>query len=102
MGGILIFLAVSVPFLILTNYEWRSVAVFGTAIACALLGFADDYLKLTKRNSKGLSSRRKLIAQGAISLLAGLAIQYIAPPALAGNLRTRIPAVPGTLSRAAG
>ncbi len=54
MGGIIIFLAVSVPFLILTNYEWRSVGVFGAAIACALLGFADDYTKLVRRRSLGL------------------------------------------------
>ena len=36
MGGVIVFLAVSVPFLILTEYDWRSVGVFGTAIACAL------------------------------------------------------------------
>src|SRR5438552_2108797 len=54
MGGIIIFLAVAVAFLILTNYEWRSVGVFGAAIACALLGFADDYTKLVKRRSLGL------------------------------------------------
>src|ERR1700676_625730 len=53
MGGILIFLAVSVPFLILTDWEWKSVGVFGTAIACALLGFTDDYIKLVRRRSLG-------------------------------------------------
>ena len=53
MGGVIIFLAVSVPFLILTDYEWRSVGVFGAAIACALLGFADDYTKLVRRRSLG-------------------------------------------------
>jgi phospho-N-acetylmuramoyl-pentapeptide-transferase len=68
MGGILIFLAVSVPFLILTNYEWRSVGVFGTAIACALLGFADDYIKLVRRRSLGLRARTKLAVTIAISL----------------------------------
>src|SRR5580693_584395 len=35
MGGIIIFLAVAVPFLILTEFEWRSMGVFGAAIACA-------------------------------------------------------------------
>src|ERR1700757_1046078 len=48
-GGLLIFLSVAVPFLILTNYEWRAVGVFLAAIACALLGFADDYVKLVRR-----------------------------------------------------
>jgi phospho-N-acetylmuramoyl-pentapeptide-transferase len=68
MGGVLIFLAVSVAFLILTDYEWRSVGVFGAAIACALLGFADDYTKLVKRRSLGLRGRTKLIVTIAISL----------------------------------
>src|SRR5271166_1928295 len=68
MGGIIIFLAVSVAFLILTDYEWRSVGVFGAAIACALLGFADDYTKLIKRRSLGLRARTKLVVTVAISL----------------------------------
>jgi len=68
MGGVIVFLAVAVPFLILTSYEWRSVGVFGVAIACALLGFADDYAKLVKRRSLGLRARTKLIVTIAISL----------------------------------
>ncbi len=68
MGGIIIFLAVTVPFLILTEYEWRSIGVFGAAIACALLGFADDYIKLVKRRSLGLRARTKLGVTIAISL----------------------------------
>jgi phospho-N-acetylmuramoyl-pentapeptide-transferase len=68
MGGIIIFLAVSVSYLILTNYEWRSVGVFGAAIACALLGFADDYMKLIRRRSLGLRARTKLGVTIAISL----------------------------------
>src|SRR5258707_9140822 len=46
MGGIIIFVAVSVPFLILSRHEWQSWAVYGVTIACALLGFADDYTKI--------------------------------------------------------
>ncbi len=68
MGGVLVFLAVSVAYLILTNYEWRSVGVFGAAIACALLGFADDYTKLLKRRSLGLRARTKLGVTIAISI----------------------------------
>src|SRR6476660_9182204 len=68
MGGVIIFLAISVPFLILSDYDWRSVGVFGAAIACALLGFADDYTKLVKRRSLGLRARTKLIVTIVISL----------------------------------
>ena len=53
MGGIIIFTAISVPFLILSDYDWRSVGVYGAAVACALLGFADDYTKIVRRRSLG-------------------------------------------------
>src|SRR6476469_8948706 len=53
MGGVILMLAVAVAFLILTDFEWRSVGVLGVTLACALLGFADDYTKLVKRRSLG-------------------------------------------------
>src|SRR5438067_1562660 len=68
MGGIIVFTAISLPFLILSNYDWRSVGVFGAAIACAALGFADDYTKIVKRRSLGLRARTKLGITIAISL----------------------------------
>jgi phospho-N-acetylmuramoyl-pentapeptide-transferase len=68
MGGVIIFVAVAISFLILSSYEWRSVGIFGAAIACALLGFADDYTKLVRRRSLGLRARTKLAVTIAISL----------------------------------
>jgi phospho-N-acetylmuramoyl-pentapeptide-transferase len=67
MGGIIIFTAVSIPFLMLSSYDWRAVGVFGAGIACALLGFADDYVKIVKRRSLGLRARTKLGVTIAIS-----------------------------------
>ena len=61
MGGIIIFTAIAVPFLLLTDRDARSLGVFGVALACALLGFADDYTKLVKRRSLGLRGRTKLV-----------------------------------------
>ncbi len=68
MGGILIFLSFAVPFLILSDRTWQSMGVFGGAIACALLGFADDYTKIVRRRSLGLRARTKLLVTIAISL----------------------------------
>ena len=68
MGGIIIVLAVAVPFLILSNYDWRAVGVFGTGLACAVLGFCDDYTKIVKRRSLGLRARTKLGVTIAISI----------------------------------
>jgi len=74
MGGIIIFIAVSVPFLIMSDYDWRAVGVFGTGIACALLGFADDYTKIVKRRSLGLRARTKLI----VTILISVGLWWIA------------------------
>jgi phospho-N-acetylmuramoyl-pentapeptide-transferase len=68
MGGIIIFLAFAVPVLIMMDYDWRAVGVITTAIACALLGFADDYTKIVKRRSLGLRARTKLIVTVVISV----------------------------------
>ncbi len=74
MGGIIIFTAFSIPVLIMMDYDWRAVGVVVTAIACALLGFADDYTKIVKRRSLGLQGRWKLI----ITLLISLGLWYVA------------------------
>src|SRR5436305_5383534 len=68
MGGIIIFLAFAVPFLILSSRDWKSIGVFAGAVACALLGFADDYTKIVRRRSLGLRARTKLAVTIAISL----------------------------------
>ncbi len=74
MGGVIVFGAVMIAFLILSEYEWRSLGVFGAAIACALLGFADDYTKLIRRRSLGLRARTKL----GITIAISLGLWYIA------------------------
>jgi phospho-N-acetylmuramoyl-pentapeptide-transferase len=68
MGGIIILIAFAIPYLLLSTRDWESLGVFGTAIACALLGFADDYTKIVRRRSLGLRARTKLIVTVAISV----------------------------------
>jgi phospho-N-acetylmuramoyl-pentapeptide-transferase len=68
MGGIIIFTAIAVPFLLLSKRDWQSLGVFGAAVTCALLGFADDYAKIVKRRSLGLRARTKLVITVAISV----------------------------------
>ena len=75
MGGVLILFSLTASTLLwadLSNsYVWTVLLVtsgFGA------IGFADDYLKLTKRNPKGLASRTKFLGQLLVSGLAGAAI----------------------------
>jgi phospho-N-acetylmuramoyl-pentapeptide-transferase len=74
MGGLAIFLAVCVPFLILSEYRVASLAVLGTALAMAALGFADDITKLRKRRSLGVSGRTKLLVQGLAAIALWLVV----------------------------
>jgi phospho-N-acetylmuramoyl-pentapeptide-transferase len=68
MGGLIMLLAVAIPFLILGSYNAAALAVFGTAVVSALLGFVDDWTKISHKRSLGVSGRRKLLAQLVISL----------------------------------
>lgn len=68
IGGIIIFVAFAVPFLVLSDRGPHALGVFGVAIACALLGFADDYTKIVKKRSLGLRARTKLAVTIAISI----------------------------------
>jgi phospho-N-acetylmuramoyl-pentapeptide-transferase len=68
LGGLVIFLAFAVPFLILSKRDWQSMGVFAAAMACAVLGLADDWMKVARRRSLGLRARTKLILTIAISL----------------------------------
>src|SRR5437763_13467613 len=68
IGGIILMLAFAIPFLILSTRDWRSMGVLGATVACALLGFTDDYTKIVKRRSLGLRARTKLAVTIAISL----------------------------------
>jgi phospho-N-acetylmuramoyl-pentapeptide-transferase len=75
MGGLLILAAIVVPTLLwanLTNvFVW---VALGTTIAFGLIGFADDYLKIIRKQSKGLSARSKLVLQTASALVVGLVL----------------------------
>ncbi|MBO9531367.1 MAG: phospho-N-acetylmuramoyl-pentapeptide-transferase [Solirubrobacteraceae bacterium] len=68
MGGVVILIALSVPFLVLTAGDWRAVGAWLTCIACGFIGFSDDYVKLVKRRSLGLRGRTKLIGLMAASI----------------------------------
>ncbi len=69
MGGVIMFIAIAAPFAILSDWtDWHAIGVFGAAIACALLGFVDDYMKIVKRRSLGLRARTKLVLLAAISV----------------------------------
>jgi phospho-N-acetylmuramoyl-pentapeptide-transferase len=69
MGGIVIVFSFAVPYLCLSTRDSLSMGVFATVLACAFLGFCDDYTKATKKRSLGVRGRTKMGAMIAISLM---------------------------------
>ncbi len=64
MGGLLILISLSVATILWADLANRFVwIVLLLTVAYGLLGFADDYLKVTKRSSSGVSARFKLLVQ---------------------------------------
>jgi phospho-N-acetylmuramoyl-pentapeptide-transferase len=87
MGGLLILLAMVLSTLLWADLRSGLVwAVLLVTVASGMLGFADDWLKVTKRNTKGVSGRMKLLAQAAIGLVGALWIVWLLPPAIATGL----------------
>ena len=79
MGGALIILALFLSTMMMADIANRYVllaliATLGTGV----VGFADDYLKLTRKNSKGLSPRGKLLGQFLVAFIVALAL-YLQP-----------------------
>ena len=73
MGGLLILCAMTISTLLWVDLRNRYVwAVLAVTWGYGLLGFVDDYLKVTRRNTKGVSGRVKLFVQAAIGLSAAI------------------------------
>src|SRR6201993_3412951 len=87
MGGMLILLAVTLSTLLWADlrngFVW---VVLFVSVGFGAIGLGDDYLKLTRRNSKGLPGRLKLAGQIIIGLVAAFAISRLSPAPLDDSL----------------
>ena len=73
MGGLLIVFSIVITMLLWGNFSnpftWILLIIL---IGFAAIGFIDDYRKVTKKNSKGLSAKQKLFLQSIIGLGVGI------------------------------
>jgi phospho-N-acetylmuramoyl-pentapeptide-transferase len=87
MGGFLILLALTLSTLLwadLSNpYVW---AVMMVTLGFGVIGFADDYQKVTHSNHRGVSGRLKLVLEIAVAGLAAWWIYTVTPQPLNGGL----------------
>ena len=77
MGGIIIYLSVIIPVLLFANL--RNIYIILLLVSTTwffLIGFADDYIKVFKKNKEGMSEKGKLAGQGLMALAIGLAVCF--------------------------
>ena len=70
MGGLMIYTSVTVSVLLWASWNVFTMTALMVYTGLTVIGFADDYLKVVKKNSKGLPGRFKLIGQAGITLMA--------------------------------
>jgi phospho-N-acetylmuramoyl-pentapeptide-transferase len=87
MGGLMILAGIIVATLFWANlknpYVW---IVLGVTVAFGAIGFYDDYLKVTKRSTKGFEGRFRLFLELAIAALATWIIMVIGKPGMSDAL----------------
>jgi phospho-N-acetylmuramoyl-pentapeptide-transferase len=87
MGGLMILSGLFVSTLLWANpmnpYVW---VVLGVTLCFGMIGFYDDYLKVTKQSHNGFSGRTRLIAETTVAVVACVLFTHLGRPPIATSL----------------
>jgi phospho-N-acetylmuramoyl-pentapeptide-transferase len=87
MGGMLILASLTISTLLWANlrngYVWVALLL---TLGYGAIGFVDDYIKLARANTRGLSARGKLWLQAGMGLAAGVAVMWLTRQPLGSGL----------------
>ena len=77
MGGLIIILSTLIPVLLLAKLDniYIQVLIIST-IWMGIFGFIDDYIKIFKKNKKGLKGRFKVLGQFILGVFVGLVMYF--------------------------
>lgn len=79
MGGVIIIVSILVPVLLCARLDnVYIILMLITTIWLGALGFADDYIKIFKKDKEGMKGKFKIIAQVGLGLIVGLTL-YLSP-----------------------
>ena len=97
MGGLMILSGLIVSTLLWANLANRYVwIVLLVTVGFGLIGFYDDYLKVTKQTHKGFSGRLRLALEAAIAIVACFAMMKVGA---AHTTELALPAIKGYVDR---
>ena len=77
MGGIIILTSILIPVILLGDIlNSYVILMIITTIWLGLIGFVDDYIKVFKKNKKGLSGKFKILGQIVLGIIIGLVFYF--------------------------
>ena len=77
MGGFIIIAAILIPTLLLAKVDnVYIVLLIITTVWLGLIGFLDDYIKVFKKDKKGLAGKFKVVGQVGLGLIVGLTLYF--------------------------
>jgi phospho-N-acetylmuramoyl-pentapeptide-transferase len=77
MGGLLILFAATVGFLPMTHFRLQGLTVLFATLACGAIGFLDDFVKLTRARSLGLSGRWKMLLLAGVTVVVAIVAHHL-------------------------
>ena len=90
MGGIIIIIAIIIPILLFARLNnIYLIIMLITTVWLGALGFADDYIKVFKKDKEGLHGRFKIVAQVGLGLIVGLTLYFSPDAVIRENMEIR-------------
>jgi phospho-N-acetylmuramoyl-pentapeptide-transferase len=77
MGGLMILFAATVGFLPMTHFRLQGLTVLFATLACGAIGFLDDFVKLTRSRSLGLSGRWKMLLLAGVTVIVAIVAHHL-------------------------
>ena len=91
MGGVIIILSILISMLLFGKLEnIYIILMLVSTVWLGTLGFADDYIKVFKKDKEGLKGKFKIIAQIGLGLIVGLTIYFSPEIVVRENIEIRI------------
>ncbi len=88
MGGIIILISILIPALLFARLNnIYVILMLITTVWLGLIGFADDYIKVFKKNKAGLAGKFKVFGQVFLALIVGL-VMFFHPDVVIGEKKT--------------
>jgi phospho-N-acetylmuramoyl-pentapeptide-transferase len=91
MGGVIVILSILTPTLLFGKLEnIYIILMLVSTVWLGALGFADDYIKVFKKDKEGLKGKFKIVAQVGLGLIVGLTIYFNSEIVVRENAEIRV------------